>query len=115
MPRLCATFPTRSEKCGWRDTHQRASVFHLNWKSMSYSADSAALGARWARLSILFRVPYVVIESDPDIVETLRSRGILCLFGDAIHERRRPITGSPEMELVFTSYIERLNATTRLH
>jgi IS1 family transposase len=28
---------------------------------------------------------------------------------------RRPITGSPEMELVSTSYIEPLNATTRLH
>jgi IS1 family transposase len=28
---------------------------------------------------------------------------------------RRPITGSPEMELVSTSHIERLNATTRLH
>jgi IS1 family transposase len=28
---------------------------------------------------------------------------------------RRPITGSPDMELVSTSYIERLNATTRLH
>ena len=34
-----------------------------------------------------FHVPYVVIEVDPDIVETLRSRGILCLFGDATHER----------------------------
>jgi len=28
---------------------------------------------------------------------------------------RRPITGEPEMELVSTSHIERLNATTRLH
>ncbi len=28
---------------------------------------------------------------------------------------RRPITGNPEMELVSTSYVERLNATTRLH
>jgi CPA2 family monovalent cation:H+ antiporter-2 len=34
-----------------------------------------------------FRIPYVVIEIDPDIVETLRSRGISCLFGDATHER----------------------------
>jgi IS1 family transposase len=33
-------------------------------------------------------------------------------FASAI---RRPITGSPEMELVSTSYVERLNATTRLH
>ncbi|HUE51539.1 MAG TPA: IS1 family transposase [Terriglobales bacterium] len=28
---------------------------------------------------------------------------------------RRPIVGNPEMELVCTSHIERLNATTRLH
>ena len=28
---------------------------------------------------------------------------------------RRPIAGNPEMELVSTSHIERLNATTRLH
>jgi len=28
---------------------------------------------------------------------------------------RRPITGDPEMELVSTSHVERLNATTRLH
>ena len=33
-------------------------------------------------------------------------------FASAI---RRPITGEPEMELVSTSHIERLNATTRLH
>jgi len=34
-----------------------------------------------------FHIPYVVIEVDPDIVETLRSRGLHCLFGDASHER----------------------------
>lgn len=28
---------------------------------------------------------------------------------------RRPITGDPEMEMVSTSHVERLNATTRLH
>jgi IS1 family transposase len=33
-------------------------------------------------------------------------------FASAI---RRPITGQPEMELVSTSHVERLNATTRLH
>jgi CPA2 family monovalent cation:H+ antiporter-2 len=34
-----------------------------------------------------FRVPYVVLEVDPDIVETLRNRGISCLFGDAKHSQ----------------------------
>jgi IS1 family transposase len=33
-------------------------------------------------------------------------------FASAI---RRPIAGNPEMELVSTSHVERLNATTRLH
>jgi len=33
-------------------------------------------------------------------------------FASAI---RRPIVGNPDMELVSTSYVERLNATTRLH
>ena len=30
-----------------------------------------------------FGVPYVVIERDPDIVKSLRTRGVPCLFGDA--------------------------------
>jgi hypothetical protein len=33
-------------------------------------------------------------------------------FASAI---RRPISGDPQMDLVSTSYIERMNATTRLH
>ena len=33
-------------------------------------------------------------------------------FASAI---RRPIVGNPDMELVSTSHVERLNATTRLH
>ena len=32
-----------------------------------------------------FQVRYVVIEVDPDIVETLRARGVSCLFGNPIH------------------------------
>jgi CPA2 family monovalent cation:H+ antiporter-2 len=30
-----------------------------------------------------FAVPYLVIERDPDIVKSLRARGVPCLFGDA--------------------------------
>lgn len=33
-----------------------------------------------------FRIPYIVIDIDPDIVETLQTRGVQCLFGDAGHE-----------------------------
>lgn len=32
-----------------------------------------------------FRVPYVVVELDPEIVKALRARGIPCIFGDASH------------------------------
>jgi monovalent cation:H+ antiporter-2, CPA2 family len=32
-----------------------------------------------------FRIPYIVIDMDPDIVETLRARGVRCFYGDASH------------------------------
>ncbi len=34
-----------------------------------------------------FDVPYVVIESDPDIIKGLSLRGVPCLFGNAAHRR----------------------------
>lgn len=34
-----------------------------------------------------FAVPYVVVESDPDIVDALRKRRVACLFGNAAHLR----------------------------
>jgi len=34
-----------------------------------------------------FRIPYIVIERDPDIIRTLRRRSIPCLYGDASHQR----------------------------
>jgi CPA2 family monovalent cation:H+ antiporter-2 len=33
-----------------------------------------------------FQVPYVAIESDPEIVKGLRARGVSCVFGDAADE-----------------------------
>jgi len=33
-----------------------------------------------------FGIPYVVIDMDPDIVETLRARGVRCFYGDLSHE-----------------------------
>ncbi len=30
-----------------------------------------------------FRMPYVAIETDPEIVKGLRARGVACMFGDA--------------------------------
>jgi CPA2 family monovalent cation:H+ antiporter-2 len=47
-----------------------------------------------------FRIPYVVIEVDPDIVETLSSRGIFCLFGDGAHERILQEAGVQNASLV---------------
>jgi CPA2 family monovalent cation:H+ antiporter-2 len=34
-----------------------------------------------------FRVPYAVIETDPDIVKALKARGLVALYGDGVHER----------------------------
>ncbi len=47
-----------------------------------------------------FHIPYVVIEVDPDIAEMLRSRGIICLFGDATHERLLQEAGIQTASLV---------------
>jgi CPA2 family monovalent cation:H+ antiporter-2 len=35
-----------------------------------------------------FRVPYVVVETDPDIVRALKARGLVALYGDGTH---RPV------------------------
>ncbi len=53
-----------------------------------------------------FRAPYVVIEVDPDIVETLRTRGIFCLFGDATHERILQQANTQSASLVFLTLPE---------
>jgi CPA2 family monovalent cation:H+ antiporter-2 len=42
-----------------------------------------------------FGVPYVVIETDPDIVRGLRGRGVPCVFGDAVH---RPVLAAAGAE-----------------
>jgi monovalent cation:H+ antiporter-2, CPA2 family len=55
-----------------------------------------------------FRVPYVAIEGDPDIVKGLRARGVACVFGDAadtgaleaagIREAAQVIVAVPDIE-----------------
>jgi CPA2 family monovalent cation:H+ antiporter-2 len=32
-----------------------------------------------------FSVPYIVVETDPDIIKALRSRSVPCIFGDVAH------------------------------
>jgi CPA2 family monovalent cation:H+ antiporter-2 len=34
-----------------------------------------------------FRVPYAVIETDPDIVKALKARGLVALYGDGMHPK----------------------------
>jgi CPA2 family monovalent cation:H+ antiporter-2 len=55
-----------------------------------------------------FAIPHAVVESDPDIVRGLRTRGVPCVFGDAAHRRileragvaraRLVVLALPEME-----------------
>ena len=47
-----------------------------------------------------FRVPYVVVETDPDIVLGLRARGVPCLYGDAAQPRLLEAAGAARAPLV---------------
>jgi CPA2 family monovalent cation:H+ antiporter-2 len=53
-----------------------------------------------------FRVPYAVIEVDPDIVETLRGRGIFCWFGDAAHDRILQEANTQNASLIIVTLAE---------
>jgi CPA2 family monovalent cation:H+ antiporter-2 len=46
-----------------------------------------------------FKVPYVAIEIDPDIVRGLRARGVPCLFGDASGRKLLEAAGAPDAAL----------------
>jgi CPA2 family monovalent cation:H+ antiporter-2 len=47
-----------------------------------------------------FGVPYVVLETDPDVVHGLRRRGVACLYGDAGHSRLLELAGAARAPLV---------------
>jgi CPA2 family monovalent cation:H+ antiporter-2 len=47
-----------------------------------------------------FGVPYVVLETDPDVVRALRARGVPCLYGDAAHARLLELAGARRAPLV---------------
>jgi monovalent cation:H+ antiporter-2, CPA2 family len=47
-----------------------------------------------------FGVPYVVVETDPDIVRGLRMRGVPCLYGDAAHPHLLEAAGVSRAPLV---------------
>jgi CPA2 family monovalent cation:H+ antiporter-2 len=50
-----------------------------------------------------FAVPYVVIETDPDVVRALRARGVPCLYGDAAHTRLLELAGVAGAPLVLVT------------
>lgn len=47
-----------------------------------------------------FGVPYVVVETDPDITRGLRMRGVPCLYGDAAHTHLLEAAGVSRAPLV---------------
>ena len=55
-------------------------------KATSSCAASAAWAARSVRRSRRSACPYVAIESDPDIVKSLRARNVPAVFGDAAQQ-----------------------------
>jgi monovalent cation:H+ antiporter-2, CPA2 family len=50
-----------------------------------------------------FRVPYVAIESDPEIVKGLRGRGVDCVFGDAAQVELLEAAGAREAAQVIVA------------
>ena len=50
-----------------------------------------------------FRVPYVAIETDPDIVKGLRARGVACVFGDSANRGILDTAGSRLASLVIVA------------
>jgi CPA2 family monovalent cation:H+ antiporter-2 len=57
------------------------------------------VGSAVAEALETFGVPHVVIETDPDIVRGLRTRGVTSLFGDASHSRLLHAAGAEHAAL----------------
>jgi CPA2 family monovalent cation:H+ antiporter-2 len=62
-----------------------------------------------------FGVPYIVLETDPDIVTSLRARAIPCLFGDAAHRHLLERAGAERAILIVLTLpaIERARLAVR--
>jgi CPA2 family monovalent cation:H+ antiporter-2 len=62
-----------------------------------------------------FRVPYLVIEIDPDVINGLRTRGVPCLFGDAGQERLLEEAGARRASLTVVALpeLERAHSVVR--
>ena len=64
------------------------------------------VGSAVAEALETFGVPHVVIETDPDIVRGLRTRGVPSLFGDASHSRLLHAAGAEHAALAVVALPE---------
>ena len=73
------------------------------------------VGSAVAEALETFGVRYVVIETDPDIVRGLRTRGIPSLFGDASHARLLHTAGAEHAALAVVALpeLDRVRLTVR--
>lgn len=73
------------------------------------------VGSAVAEALQAFEVPYVAIEVNPDIADTLRFRGVPCLFGDAAHRSTLLAAGVDRAALVVVALpeIERAHEAVR--
>ncbi|HVQ77280.1 MAG TPA: cation:proton antiporter [Candidatus Binatia bacterium] len=53
-----------------------------------------------------FRLPYVVVENDLDVVRALRARGVTCLYGDASHHKLLEAAHAPAAAMVVVTLPE---------
>jgi len=73
------------------------------------------VGSAVAEALETFGVPHVVIETDPDIVRGLRTRGVPSLFGDASHSRLLHAAGAEHAALAVVALpeLERVRLAVR--
>jgi CPA2 family monovalent cation:H+ antiporter-2 len=69
------------------------------------------IGGALGRAFDTFKIPYVVIERDPDIIRRLRIRGTPCLYGDASHDGLLVEAGIADASLVVVALPEIESAT----
>jgi CPA2 family monovalent cation:H+ antiporter-2 len=64
------------------------------------------VGSAVAEALDTFRIPWVAIENDPDVVRGLRQRGVPSLFGDAGHRRLLETAGARDAALAVVALPE---------
>ena len=64
------------------------------------------VGSAVAEALDTFRIPWVAIDNDPDVVRGLRARGVLSLFGDAGHRRLLETAGARHASLAVVALPE---------